>query len=88
MTRKSRDNTGPTRYNGDKPARSRPPTYGTSRTTRTTRTGTTRIAGTETVTMTADQYENAIEALAVLITRWHHSQHDDDPDRDGQPVAA
>jgi len=29
--------------------------------------------------MTPDQHDNAIEALAVLITRWH--QHHDHPHR-------
>jgi len=35
-----------------------------------------RIARIETVTMTAAEYDNAVEALAVLITRWW-DQHSD-----------
>jgi hypothetical protein len=35
-----------------------------------------RIARIETVTMTAAEYDNAVEALAVLINRWWH-QHPD-----------
>lgn len=89
MTAKSRDIRGPTRYNNDKPARERPPGRSQARTTRT-RTPAIRIARTETVTMTPAQHDDAIEALAVLITRWHHDHpgHNPDQDRDGQPVAA
>lgn len=90
MTAKSRDIRGPTRYNSDKPARERPPGRSQARTTRT-RTTTARIARTETVTMTPAQHRDAIEALAVLIARWHEA-HDQDsaPGRDhhSEPVAA
>ena len=42
--------------------------------TKRTGTGTVRIAGDETRVMTPEQYDNAIEALAVLIGQWlgHH----------------
>jgi|GEM_PF-3023687 len=72
MIDKSRDNTGPGRYNSTKPARSRPPTYSA---TRTTRTPAIRIAGTETVLMTPAEHEDAIEALAVLISRYLNRDH-------------
>jgi hypothetical protein len=41
--------------------------------------------------MTPAQRDNAIEALAVLITRWHEAHDQDstpDDSRDGEPVAA
>jgi len=41
---------------------------------------TVRIAGHETRVMTAEQYDNAIEALAVLIGRWLQDHPDPCPD--------
>ena len=64
---------------------------------RTRRTGTVRIAGYETRVMTPEQYDNAIEALAVLIGQWLDTHpdpcaacasHADDPDSGGQLLAA
>jgi hypothetical protein len=40
-----------------------------------------KIARIETVTMTATEYDAAVEALAVLIARWwdHHPEHHGSP---------
>src|SRR5260370_17427824 len=72
MSEKSQDNKGPPAYNGNKAAHGRPPTYSQAR---TTRPRTIRVAGTETVTMTPAQHDDAIEPLAVLIPPWHHDPH-------------
>jgi hypothetical protein len=73
MTARNKDTVGPGRYNNNKSAKDRPP--GPSR-GRTRRSGTVRIAGHETRIMTPGEYDNAVEALAVLIGRWL----DDHPD--------
>ena len=67
MTARNNDNVGPGRYNNNKPAKDRPPGPGPGR---TKRAGTVRIAGHETRIMTPEQYDNAVEALAVLVRRW------------------
>ena len=72
------------------------PSHGPGR-GRARRTGTVRIAGYETRIMTPEQYDNAVEALAVLIGQWleHHpdpcpdcASHADERDGDGQLAAA
>ena len=91
MTARNNDNVGPGRYNNNKPAKDGPPGRG-----RTRRTGTVRIAGHETRTMTPEQYDNAVEALAVLVRRWldYHPSPcpdctaDDQPDSGSQVIAA
>ncbi len=72
MAARNRDNRGPGRYNGDKPAKNGPPAY---RKTRRTRTSLVRVAGTGTAVMTPAEHEDAIEALAVLIGRYLNRDH-------------
>lgn len=42
----------------------------------------------ETVTMTPEQFDNAVEALAVLILRHHETRPDSGPGRDRLALAA
>ena len=85
MTARNNDNVSPGRYNNNRPGQSRPPGPGRGR---TRRSGTVRIAGHETRTMTPQQYDNAVEAMAVLVRRWldyhpdpcHDCTADDQPD--------
>jgi hypothetical protein len=80
MPRSNDDNRGPTRYNKDKSVRSGPPKYaGLQRpTTRSAGKGLTalflpgriRVTRIETVAMTTTEYEEAVEALAILIARY------------------
>src|SRR6185437_7892477 len=97
MTARNNDNVSPGRYNNNRPAKSRPSVPGLGRgPSRRAGTGTVRIAGYETRVMTAEQYDNATEALAVLIGQW--LQHHPSPcpacaahaerDGDGQLAAA
>ncbi len=94
MTARNKDNVSPGRYNNNRPGQSRPPGPGRGR---TRRTGTVQIAGYETRVMTPEQYDNAIEALAVPIGQWLDTHadpcaacasHADDPDSGGQLLAA
>lgn len=62
----------PRRYNGSRPADNRPPAR-PRRTARPLRE--VRIAGTEWVTMTPAELDDAIEALAVLIRRYLDRDH-------------
>lgn len=80
MPRSNDDNRGPTRYNKDKPARSGPPKYaGLQRpTTPSAGEGLTalflpgriRVTRIETMAMTTTEYEDAVEALAILIAHY------------------
>ncbi len=80
MPRSNDDNRGPTRYNKDKPARSGPPKYAglerpTARSAGESLTalflsGRIRVTRIETVAMTTTEYEDAVEALAILIARY------------------
>lgn len=79
MTARNNDNVSPGRYNNNRPAKDRPPVPGPGRGP-TRRTGTVRIAGYETRTMTPEQYDNAVEALAVLIGQWLSNHPDPCPD--------
>ena len=96
MTARDNENVSPGRYNNNRPGQSRPPVPGPGR-GRARRTGTVRIAGHETRVMTPEQYDNATEALAVLIGQWlqHHpdpcpacAAHADERDGDGQLTTA
>ena len=77
MNARNSQNVGPGRYNNNKPVKDRPPGPGPGR---TRRSGTVRIAGYETRTMSPGEYDNAVEALAVLIGRWLDDHPDPCPD--------
>ena len=87
MAARNNDNVRPGKYNNNKPGQSRPPG---PRPGRTATAGRVRIAGHETRVMTPHQYDNAVEALAVLIGRWleHHPDPCPDCTTDGEFLAA
>lgn len=86
MARKTSDNRGPTRYNKGKPARSGPPKYaGLQRPTTRSDGGSPeasvppvriRVTRIDTAPMTTTEYQDAVEALAVLIARYWDDQPD------------
>jgi hypothetical protein len=62
MARKTVDNRRKDKYNGNRETRSRAREYATA-----PLSGPNRITRTETVPMTAAEYDSAVEALAVLL---------------------
>ncbi len=85
MTRRNDENRGPARSNEARPARSGPPKYAGLQRPITRSAGNPaavsfpgriRVIRVEAVTMTAAEYDDAVEALAVLIARYQ----DDYPD--------
>jgi hypothetical protein len=86
MTPTTDDNRGPTRYNRNKPARSGPPKYAGLQRPLTRSGGDSppasflpvriRVTRIDTAPMTTTEYQNAVEALAILIARYW----DDHPD--------
>lgn len=77
------DNRGPTRYTENKLAKSRPPKYAGPRKQcpadcSDEPVNRVRIIRIEAVTMTHAEYDNAVDALAVLISRWWREHLDSD----------
>jgi hypothetical protein len=79
MTQKKAENNSSVRYNSNRPGSHGPPS----------RIRPFRVTRIETVTMTPAEYDNAVEALAVLITaHWQHCPADPQPQRGDLELAA
>ncbi len=69
MTQVNSKNVRPARYNSGKPQLTRPPA---ERAAKRNTVQPVVIARTETVFMTDQEFDNAVEALAVLLSRHRH----------------